>query len=92
MCRTRKLRAVAESPRRIEVHFLLNEVYHANRVLRMTDMRQTGRFDAPLPDEFDPEKDIPEEIEVHLANCTGDSFKYDLVTEPPPGTRMGHRL
>lgn len=54
MCRTRKLRAVAESPRRFEVHFLLNEVYHANRVLRMADMRQTGMFDAPLPDEFDP--------------------------------------
>ena len=89
-CCRRKLRAVSESPRRFEVHFLLNEVYHANRVLRNTaDMRQTGMFDAPLPDEFDPSKDIPEEIEVHVANCTGDSFKYDLVTEPPPGhTRL----
>jgi len=88
MCRTRKLRAVAESPR-FEVHFLPNEVYHANRVLRMADVRQTGMFDAPLPDEFDRKKDIPEEIEVDVANCTGDSFKYDLVTEPPPGHTDG---
>lgn len=42
------------------------------------------QFDAPLPDEFDPKKDVPEEIEVHVFHST-DRYKFDVVSEPPPG-------
>ena len=43
-----------------------------------------GQFDAPLPAEFDPKKDVPEETEVHVAHST-ERYKFDVVLEPPPG-------
>jgi hypothetical protein len=42
------------------------------------------QFDAPLPVEFDPKKDNPEEIEVHVTNGR-EKYTYDVVEEPPPG-------
>ena len=42
------------------------------------------QFDAPLPDLFDPQKDVPEEIEVHVANST-EHYTYDAIEEPSPG-------
>lgn len=46
------------------------------------------QYEPRLPDFFDPQKDVPEEIEVHVTHGT-DRYKYDAVSEPSPGhTRL----